>query len=197
MRRAVQPPAADMVEMSYSEDLATSAQAWIDNCSLSHGPPSTRMINGYELGENLFYSSSPCAWKDVINAWHSEVERYTYPNGSTDGRSIGHYTQVVWNTSYKVGCGMTRCPDGIYYYGCRYYRAGNFRGWPPYKAGSTCASCPDACVNNLCTNPCPYIDHFLNCPEMAISTGCNNLWVGTFCIASCQCAGKIIPIGKR
>ncbi|KAF0031783.1 hypothetical protein F2P81_016338 [Scophthalmus maximus] len=78
---------------------------------------------GYELGENLFYSSSPYPWTDVVGAWHSEVSHYLYPNGSTNGGTIGHYTQVVWNSSYRVGCGMTLCPNNIYFYGCHYYRA--------------------------------------------------------------------------
>ncbi|XP_062279122.1 cysteine-rich venom protein [Scomber scombrus] len=193
-RRAVQPTASNMLTMSYSEDVAVSAQAWVDQCILAHGAPSTRMLNGYELGENLFYSGAPAPWTSVINAWHSEVGHYQYPKGSTNNGSIGHYTQVVWNSSYKVGCGMKLCPNGIYFYGCHYYRAGNFKGWPPYKAGPSCASCPNNCVDKLCTNPCPYINKFINCPQMKKSTGCGNKLVSTWCPASCRCATEIIPI---
>lgn len=50
---------------------------------------------GYELGENLFYSSSPYPWTAVVNAWHSEVANYLYPNGSTNAKTVGHYTQVT------------------------------------------------------------------------------------------------------
>lgn len=50
---------------------------------------------GYELGENLFYSSSQTAWTSVISAWHDEKSHYRYPNGSTNGQPIGHYTQVT------------------------------------------------------------------------------------------------------
>ena len=50
---------------------------------------------GYQLGENLFYSSSPYPWTAVINAWHSEVSHYQYPKGSTNDQAIGHYTQVT------------------------------------------------------------------------------------------------------
>lgn len=31
--------------------------------------------------------------------------------------------QVVWNSSYKIGCGVKLCPNGIYFYACHYYRA--------------------------------------------------------------------------
>ncbi|XP_038566207.1 cysteine-rich venom protein [Micropterus salmoides] len=194
-RRAVQPTASNMLKMNYSEEVAVNAQAWVDKCILAHGPPSTRMLNGYELGENLFYSSKPFAWKDVVDAWHSEVAHYLYPNGSTDGESIGHYTQVVWNSSYRVGCAVTLCPNNIYYYGCHYYRAGNFRRWPPYKAGPPCASCPDHCEDKLCTNPCPYINKYFNCPILKNTTGCSNKLVHAWCPASCKCTTEIIPIG--
>ncbi|XP_051263632.1 cysteine-rich venom protein isoform X1 [Dicentrarchus labrax] len=193
-RRAVQPTASDMLIMSYSEEVAASAQAWVDKCVLAHGAPSTRMLNGYELGENLFYSSSPYSWTDVINAWHSEVSHYQYPRGSTNSQATGHYTQVVWNSSYKVGCGVTLCPNNIYFYGCHYYRAGNFRRWPPYKAGPPCASCPNNCDDKLCTNPCPYINKYINCPTLKNTTGCSNALVNVWCPASCKCHNEIIPI---
>ncbi|KAM4567705.1 cysteine-rich venom protein [Fundulus diaphanus] len=193
-RRAVEPSAADMLMMTYSLELAATAQAWVDKCILGHGPASTRLLDGYELGENLFYSSSPSSWTSVISAWHVEKSHYRYPSGSTNGQHIGHYTQVVWNSSYKVGCGLALCPNNIYFYVCHYYRAGNFKRWPPYKVGTSCASCPNNCVDNLCTNPCPYINRFINCPKLKVTNGCNNPLVYAWCPASCKCTTEIVPI---
>ncbi|KAM6910741.1 cysteine-rich venom protein latisemin isoform 1-T1 [Xenentodon cancila] len=193
-RRAVEPTAADMLMMSYSEEVAVTAQAWVDKCSLKHGPPSSRLLNGYELGENLFYSSSSFPWKSVVRDWHSEVSQFLYPNGSTNGQPIGHYTQVVWNGSFKVGCGVARCPNNIYFYACHYYRAGNFKGWPPYKVGAPCASCPNNCVDKLCTNPCPFINSFINCRTLKTILGCKNSLVSSWCPASCKCTTEIIPV---
>ncbi|XP_067366101.1 serotriflin [Channa argus] len=190
-RRAVQPSASDMLKMSYSEEVAASAQAWVDQCALAHGLPSTRMLDGYELGENLFYSSAPYPWSEVINAWHSEWIYFTYPNETADGRTSGHYTQIVWNSSYKIGCGVALCFNNVYYYGCHYYRAGNFKTWPPYKAGPPCGLCPNACEDKLCTNPCPHINKYLNCP----SADCSYEDVYKYCPASCLCKDEIIPIG--
>lgn len=34
---------------SYSEEVAASAQAWVDKCILAHGAPSTRKLNGIFL----------------------------------------------------------------------------------------------------------------------------------------------------
>uniref|UniRef100_A0A673B840 ShKT domain-containing protein n=1 Tax=Sphaeramia orbicularis TaxID=375764 RepID=A0A673B840_9TELE len=195
-RRDVQPTASNMLRMNWSDEVAANAQAWLNKCILAHGPPSTRTINGtrYELGENLFYSSIPYTWTDVISAWHGEVAHYQYPNGSTNSQTVGHYTQVIWNSSYKVGCGVTLCPNDVYFYGCHYYRAGNFKRWPPYKAGPPCASCPDHCEDKLCTNPCPYINNFLNCPTLTAKYGCSNTHVYAWCPAACKCHDQIIPI---
>ncbi|XP_059195778.1 cysteine-rich venom protein [Centropristis striata] len=194
-RRTVNPTASNMLKMDYSEEVAASAQAWVDQCKLAHGKPSTRMLNGYELGENLFYSSAPSSWTNVINAWHSEVSHYNYPKGSTNGQETGHYTQVIWNSSYKVGCGVALC-NNIYFYGCHYFRAGNFRGYEPYKDGTPCASCPNNCEDKLCTNPCPYINKFINCPSLKVRTGCSNKLVSAWCPAACKCSidKEIIPI---
>uniref|UniRef100_A0A3P9N8K9 ShKT domain-containing protein n=1 Tax=Poecilia reticulata TaxID=8081 RepID=A0A3P9N8K9_POERE len=174
-RRAVEPAAADMLMMV------------VLPCVSLHYP-------GYELGENLFYSSSPSSWTTVLTAWHNEKSHYLYPNGSTNGQPIGHFTQVVWNSSYKVGCGLALCPNNIYFYGCHYFRAGNFKRWPPYKVGTSCASCPNNCVDKLCTNPCPYINTFINCPRLKVLSGCSNPLVFAWCPASCKCTTEIMPI---
>uniref|UniRef100_A0A3Q3XAR1 ShKT domain-containing protein n=1 Tax=Mola mola TaxID=94237 RepID=A0A3Q3XAR1_MOLML len=179
---------------SYDENVALTAQAWVDKCILDHGEPETRILNGYELGENLFFSTKLTQWTVVIKAWHSEVSHYLYPNVSTNGQPTGHYTQVVWNSSYKVGCGMALCPNSIYIYGCHYYRAGNFKGWVPYKVGPPCASCPSHCEDKLCTNPCPYINSFLNCQKLKDRFGCSHELVSAWCPAACKCTSEIIPI---
>lgn len=31
---------------NWSEEAAASAQAWVDTCSMDHGPPSSRMLGG-------------------------------------------------------------------------------------------------------------------------------------------------------
>ncbi|XP_074540407.1 cysteine-rich venom protein [Halichoeres trimaculatus] len=191
-RRAVLPVASDMLKMSYDEQLGATSQAWVEKCNLKHGPPSTRMLDGYELGENLFDSITPFSWTRVVNAWHNEMGHYDYPYGLNI--TTGHYVQIVWNSSYKVGCGVALCPDNIYFYACHYYRAGNFLNWPPYKLGSPCASCPNDCEDNLCTNVCPYINYFTNCKSLKERAGCGHSLVKIWCPASCNCIDEIVPI---
>lgn len=49
----------------------------------------------------------------------------------------------------------------------------------------------------ISANPCPYINHYINCPTLANTTGCQNRLVSAWCPASCRCSSEIIPIGKR
>ncbi|XP_037389823.1 serotriflin isoform X2 [Pygocentrus nattereri] len=195
-RRSVVPQASNMLKMSWSKEAAVSAQNWVNTCSMKHGPPSTRMLGTYEMGENLFKSTGMFAWTAVVTAWHSEVVDYEYPTGSINGEPIGHYTQVVWYGSYEVGCGVAKCGSN-YFYACHYYRAGNFKGVPPYSKGEPCSACPDACEDGLCTNPCPYIDRYANCPSIKEDYTCEDDIVKKYCPAICLCENKVIPIAKK
>ncbi|XP_058232004.1 cysteine-rich venom protein [Hemibagrus wyckioides] len=179
-----------MLKMSWSDEVAASAQRWVDTCAMAHGPPSSRMLGDYQMGENLLQSSNILSWTDVVTAWHNEVANYNYPKGSTNGKSIGHYTQVIWFGSYEVGCGVAKC-GGLYFYDCQYYRAGNYKRVPPYTLGEPCAACPDNCEDKLCTNPCPYVNKFANCPQLMSNVPCNN-YMEVWCSAQCNCHTKII-----
>jgi len=71
--------------------------------------------------------------------------------------ATGHYTQVVWADTYKVGCGFTAYTDsaGWYwkFYVCNYGSCGNIISGSMYKTGATCTQCPTAapgCNNGLC-----------------------------------------------
>ncbi|XP_062868802.1 GLIPR1-like protein 1, partial [Trichomycterus rosablanca] len=75
----------------------------------------------------------------------------------------GHYTQVVWAESYKVGCAVVDCPGGVRntdfshrpgaIFICNYATAGNYQGVPPYKRGPACSQCGgERCEENLCRN---------------------------------------------
>uniref|UniRef100_A0A8C9TJJ7 SCP domain-containing protein n=1 Tax=Scleropages formosus TaxID=113540 RepID=A0A8C9TJJ7_SCLFO len=133
-RRAVEPTASNMLMMSWSEEVAASAQKWV---TLIRSLFVLLFIFiDYQCGENLFLSDSIMAWSDVVGAWHSEVKNYQYPSGSKNGGQIGHYTQVT----VTAAC-------------CR----GNFRGVPPYTAGPPCGECPNNCEDKLCSKrqiPC-------------------------------------------
>ncbi|RIA05030.1 hypothetical protein BRARA_K00635 [Brassica rapa] len=46
--------------------------------------------------------------------------------------SCGHYTQVVWRGSARVGCGKGMCANGASIIVCNYDPVGNYIGTKPY-----------------------------------------------------------------
>ncbi|XP_076006655.1 cysteine-rich venom protein [Genypterus blacodes] len=195
-RRAVNPPAVLMAKMSWSDQLSANVQKWVDQCILRHGPRESRQIDGYRFGENLFYAGSAVSWTSIVTAWHNEVEHYVYPTGSNSSRAVGHFTQVVWCSSYKIGCAVKYCPErAIFLSGCHYFQVGNYAGIAPYTSGPSCTDCPDDCEDKLCTSPCAYEDMFVNCPTMKKEKGCESPMMDASCGATCKCSKRSLPHG--
>ncbi|KAJ3695378.1 hypothetical protein LUZ60_000755 [Juncus effusus] len=97
------------------------------DCSLihSHG----------EYGENLFWGSGS-GWKiaKVVAAWVVEKKNYDYETNKCDeGCMCGHYTQVVWRNTTRLGCAMVPCygNKGTFVV-CSYDPPGNYVGMWPY-----------------------------------------------------------------
>jgi pathogenesis-related protein 1 len=102
-----------------------------NNCTMSHTAGPTNP--GY--GENLAWSSaSSYTAVAATNAWYDEKPNYTYStNTCASGKVCGHYTQVVWKNSTKIGCAGVVCSNGGgIIYGCNYDPPGNYSGQKPY-----------------------------------------------------------------
>ncbi len=132
-------------KLSYSRDLEVSAQAWADalkktnRCQMRHSSPEGK------YGENLFWASA-VKWSDgrrelqkvssdrPVDAWATEKANYDYASNSCEaGKVCGHYTQVVWKASTKVGCAYAVCEDSHdQVWVCQYQPAGNVIGRKPY-----------------------------------------------------------------
>ncbi|XP_068262860.1 cysteine-rich venom protein-like [Nyctibius grandis] len=196
LRRGVKPTASNMLKMEWSPAAAKNAQKWANRCTLSHSPANMRRTTVL-CGENLFMSSAPFPWPDVVQAWYNEEKDFEYGTGAkTQGAVIGHYTQVVWYNSYQVGCAVAFCPNSKYkhFYVCQYCPAGNLLSsiQTPYKKGEPCGDCPNACENGLCTNPCRHQDFFGHCRNLKTLFGCNHSLVKEKCPATCRCMTQII-----
>ncbi|XP_058424747.1 glioma pathogenesis-related protein 1 isoform X1 [Diceros bicornis minor] len=165
-RSEVNPAASDMLYMTWDPVLAQIAKAWARHCQFAHNsqlkPPYKLHPNFTSLGENIWTGSrSLFSVSSAITAWYNEMEYYDFKTRKCS-KVCGHYTQVVWADSYKVGCAVQSCPkvsgfetlsNGAHFI-CNYGPAGNYPTWP-YKKGSTCTACPrnDICLDNLCANP--------------------------------------------
>ncbi|KAM8777466.1 cysteine-rich secretory protein 3-like [Rhynchonycteris naso] len=197
LRRSVFPPASNMLKMEWDSKAAENAQKWADKCIFSHSKKQDRTIGERSCGENLFQSSYPVSWTSVIQNWFAEKENFVYGLGPKHADEMtGHYTQVVWYSSFKVGCGFAYCPNqetAEHLFVCQYCPAGNIRSNLsfPYLQGTPCASCPKDCDHGLCLNSCEYQDMYSNCKDLKDNFGCEESLVKNNCKGSCNCSGKI------
>ncbi|XP_022762227.1 pathogenesis-related protein 1-like [Durio zibethinus] len=107
---------------AYAENYANQR---IGDCNLVHssGP----------YGENLAWSSGDLSGTDAVTMWVNEKADYDYnSNTCAPGKVCGHYTQVVWSKSVRLGCAKVRCNNGGTFIGCNYDPPGNFIGEKPY-----------------------------------------------------------------
>jgi hypothetical protein len=52
---------------------------------------------------------------------------FPYVSATGNWEDVGHYTQIVWADTDRVGCGLSSSQDDDYLV-CRYARAGNVMG---------------------------------------------------------------------
>ncbi|ESW20299.1 hypothetical protein PHAVU_006G197300 [Phaseolus vulgaris] len=70
---------------------------------------------------------------DAVKLWVAEKPFYNYnSNSCAAGKQCGHYTQVVWRNSVRVGCAKVRCNNGGTFITCNYSPPGNYVGQRPY-----------------------------------------------------------------
>ncbi|NWI88951.1 GLIP1 protein, partial [Pitta sordida] len=150
-RSGVSPSASNMRYMSWDPDLAKTARGWAKKCLFKHNThlkePGRAHPKFTPVGENLWTGSLPAfTVKAAITSWYKEVNSYTYATNKCT-KVCGHYTQVVWATSYKVGCAVHFCPRVTYstitnaaHFICNYGPAGNYPT-QPYKTGAACSDC--------------------------------------------------------
>ena len=86
-------------------------------------------------GENLWMGSHGAfSIETMVGGWSSEKRFFVpgiFPNNSRSGNweDVGHYTQMIWPTTTRIGCALASTPriDDLV---CRYATAGNMDGRP-------------------------------------------------------------------
>ncbi|XP_073473445.1 uncharacterized protein [Aquarana catesbeiana] len=149
------PPAANMRTLSWDSTLEELATSYAAKCIWEHNEE-----RGHR-GENLFLMSGSGLDVDMgLADWHNERDFYNFTaNTCQEGQMCGHYTQMVWATTERVGCGEKFCEkvegfeDGnMYLLVCNYEPPGNFQGQKPFTVGAPCSACPEThtCKESLC-----------------------------------------------
>lgn len=120
--------------LEWSTELQNLAQEWADHLAkinrFDHRPLSGRF--GSKTGENISWFSEKKALSDGFELWIEEKPNYHPNSGKCRGGECGHYTQVVWKSTTKVGCGCAQTKNGSTIVVCNYDPSGNFSGEKAY-----------------------------------------------------------------
>jgi pathogenesis-related protein 1 len=124
--------------LEWSAELAKYAQAWADHlakdndCKMQHRPNDGKWKQIH--GENIYWSGGTDSnATDASEMWYSEIKDYKLTTVSSANFSkTGHYTQMVWKNTTKVGIGQAVCPTGAMIIVGNYSPPGNYIGEKPY-----------------------------------------------------------------
>jgi pathogenesis-related protein 1 len=141
--RAMVTTATPLPPLEWDPMLAATAAAWVAMCRDQDAPaglidhnPDRSAGAPYYVGENVFGAGgSPGAGTaaQAVDRWASERASYNYANNTCSG-TCGHYTQIVWRTTRKLGCAIGTCPNLTFRTSllCDYGPGGNTGGQRPY-----------------------------------------------------------------
>ncbi|KAK3775944.1 hypothetical protein RRG08_000355 [Elysia crispata] len=181
LRGLVDPVATNMLKMFWDDEVAMLAQKWAEACDLGtsgrlHHDSARNIPGRFSVGQNI--GTGYKTFSDAIDAWFGENVHYRPLFGTSvrtvgGAKPIGHYTQLVWATTNRVGCGLAHC-SGLAFHVCNYAPMGNTVPFDsPYKTGpQKCSDCK-TCTAGLC-----------DCGKLA----CENY--GKLDVSTCSCACK-------
>ncbi|KAM0264155.1 hypothetical protein ACHAQJ_000901 [Trichoderma viride] len=133
--------------LEWDDTLAGFAQITAAGCVFAHDM--TEGGGAVSYGQNLASWGSTgdisglqieAGRRGITDQWYNdEIENWTYyglsdPPSGSDLDAWGHFTQLVWKSSTKVGCATVQCPSGSvlsmpsWYTVCNYGPPGNFGG---------------------------------------------------------------------
>uniref|UniRef100_A0A7N0ZU73 SCP domain-containing protein n=1 Tax=Kalanchoe fedtschenkoi TaxID=63787 RepID=A0A7N0ZU73_KALFE len=123
---------AGLRPLVWDPEVAKFAQSY---ANMRKGDCALRHSSNMKYGENIFWGSgSQWAPAQAVGAWFSEKRWYNY--GSTScarGQMCGHYTQIVWRSTQRLGCAKVVCSGGKgVFITCNYDPPGNYVGERPY-----------------------------------------------------------------
>lgn len=129
---------AGVAPLAWDSALAAEAAAWGETLAASgefeHAPDSG---DDDPQGENLWAGTRGAyAPEEMVEGWIEEKKYFRagrFPDNSLTGdyADVGHYTQLMWRETDRVGCALAEGSDEEILV-CRYRTAGNVVGERPF-----------------------------------------------------------------
>jgi uncharacterized protein YkwD len=114
-----------------SQRLNQIAQSYADHlAATSKFEHSGNKLGNENLGENLYMQwiskgRVKVSVKTAVKSWYDEIALHDFKH-PTYSAATGHFTQMVWRATKKMGLGVALSPDGReVYFVTNYYPAGN------------------------------------------------------------------------
>jgi len=142
--RAMVATSDPLPPLTWDPTLAATAAAWVAMCRDQDAPaglidhnPNRSQGAPYYVGENAFGASGapgPGTAQMAVSLWASEGTKYDYATNTCSGGTCGHYTQLVWRATLKLGCAVGDCPSLTFRTAlvCDYGPGGNVGSARPY-----------------------------------------------------------------
>jgi hypothetical protein len=124
---------AGVAPLVWDDALGNAAAAYATQMAMTGRFAHSSLRRG--TGENLWMGTHGAfSLEAMVGGWASEKRFFTpgtFPNNSRTGNweDVGHYTQMIWPTTARIGCALAATPR-IDYLVCRYAGAGNIDGRP-------------------------------------------------------------------
>ncbi|GBM04955.1 Golgi-associated plant pathogenesis-related protein 1 [Araneus ventricosus] len=116
-------------KLELSSEICGYAKEWADNLAAKDA---FQHRTERKYGENIFmkWSSDPnhaVTGAEAVESWYSEIKDHTFGQEPRSLKS-GHFTQVIWKESKKMGVAWARSRSGKILVVANYEPAGNFIG---------------------------------------------------------------------
>lgn len=172
---------ADIVAVEWDKELEVNAWIWANQmCEETRGTDNRR--SGHDtcrvtpsygsVGQNVAWSGGD-SWsapidvdKKALSRWYAEMVNIrnastltrSFSNLDGNGKPIGHYTQLMWAKTYRIGCAYVTSRSPKYkiqgWVVCNYGAAGNYLNEKVFTKGRLGSRCRPGSVrggsNGLC-----------------------------------------------
>ncbi|KAF5403240.1 hypothetical protein PHET_03400, partial [Paragonimus heterotremus] len=116
---------------TWLQSLQDSAQLLADTCKGNHDSQIERAVDEFStVGQNIVLADSV---ETGLEMWIMENEDFDHLRMiCAYGANCDNYTQIMWATTTRVGCGKSSCSNDTFFV-CNYGPEGNQPGQTPYE----------------------------------------------------------------